>query len=139
MHQDPKLNDYLVLSRGSWDESRTPEEIQGVIDSFYRWHERSVEQGRMRPGQRLAVEGKLVTKTRIIDGPFAEAKEVIGGYWFVMARSLEEAAAIISENPCIAFGLEFEVRPIEEERASAYVITNETPVARRPLLATRPG
>jgi hypothetical protein len=119
--------EFLVLSRGKWDEARTAEEIQEAIDRFYQWHERSVEQGRMKPGQRLAVEGKRVARSGIVDGPFAEAKEVVGGYWFVVAGSLEEAATIISENPCIACGLQFEVRPLELERASAYATTNETP------------
>lgn len=41
----------------------------------------------------------------VIDGPFAEAKEVIGGYWFVVAGSLQEAAAVAAENPCLACGL----------------------------------
>jgi hypothetical protein len=63
-----------------------------------------------------------------MDGPFAEAKEVIGGYWFFLAGSLDEAAALAAENPCLACGLAFEIRPIESERASAFKVTNETPV-----------
>jgi hypothetical protein len=122
-------NEYLVLSRGKWDAALPPETIQETIDKFYAWHDRLVEQGRMRAGQRLAVEGKLVTKSSIVDGPFAEAKEVIGGYWFILASTLDEAAALLSENPCLACGLEFEVRPLELVRASAYVVSNETPVS----------
>jgi hypothetical protein len=63
----------------------------------------------------------------VIDGPFAEAKEVVGGYWFFLAGSLAEAAALAAQNPCLACGLTYEVRPIEEERASAYKLSNETP------------
>ena len=63
------------------------------------------------------------------DGPFAEAKELIGGYWIVAAKSLEEAAELMSHNPTMACGLAFEVRPIETQRASAYVVSNETPSA----------
>jgi hypothetical protein len=122
-------NEYLVLSRGKWDAALPPETIQETIDKFYAWHDRLVEQGRMRAGQRLAVEGKLVTKSSIVDGPFAEAKEVIGGYWFILASTLDEAAALLSENPCLACGLDFEVRPLELVRASAYVVSNETPVS----------
>ena len=130
MNTSLPLHEYLILSRGKWDESLPPHEIQDAIDRFYVWHDRCVEQGRMKPGQRLAVQGKLVSRATIVDGPFAEAKEVIGGYWFVLAASLEEAATLMSENPCIACGLEFEVRPLEAERASAYVASNETPGAR---------
>lgn len=127
----PPVHEYLVLSRGQWDPSLGPQQIQDAIDRFYAWHERCVEQGRMKPGSRLAVEGKVVTREKIVDGPFAEAKELVGGYWFVLAHSLDEAAALLSENPCVACGLSFELRPLEAERASAYIASNETPAARQ--------
>ena len=69
----------------------------------------------------------MVSRSGVIDGPFAETKEVIGGYWFLVASSLEDAAALAAENPCLACGLTCEVRPIELERASAFKVTNETP------------
>ena len=123
-------NEYLVVSRGHWDASLSPEQIQAAIDAFYHWHAQLVEQGQMKPGQRLAREGRLVTKQRVIDGPYTEAKEVIGGYWFIYAASLDDAATIAAGNPCLACGLEYEVRPIEGKRASAYDLSNETPDAR---------
>jgi hypothetical protein len=119
--------DFLVLSRGRWDESKTPDEIQAAIDHFYAWYERCLAEGRMKPGQRLATESRLVTRSAVLDGPFTEAKEVIGGYWFIVADSLDEATAIAAENPCLPFGLAYEVRPVELQRASAYAVANETP------------
>lgn len=127
---DPEQAEYLVLSRGQWDEGHAPAAIQDAIDRFYAWHDRLVAEGRMRAGQRLAREGRLVSRQGALDGPYAEAKEVIGGYWFVYAASLEEAAALLAQNPCVEFGLSFEVRPIEVERASAYRPSNEMPALR---------
>ena len=127
MSTNSSLNEYLLLSRGHWDADKSPEEIQAAIDAFYAWHARLVAQGRFKPGQRLARAAKLVTRSGITDGPFTEAKEVVGGYWFVLAASLEEAARIVADNPCLACGLAFEIRPIEAEQASAYRETNETP------------
>jgi hypothetical protein len=120
-------NEYLLLSRGQWDADKSKEEIQSAIDRFYAWHERLVGEGKVRPGRRLATGTKFVTRTEIIDGPFAETKEVIGGYWFVVAGSLQEAAAIAAESPCLAYGLSYEIRPFELDRASAYRDSNETP------------
>ena len=37
----------------------------------------------------------------VTDGPFGETKEAIGGYWFIVAGSLEEAAKIAAGNPCL--------------------------------------
>jgi hypothetical protein len=121
--------EFLVLSRGQWDDDKSKAEIQAAIDQFYAWYDRLVAEGRVRPGRRLAREGKTISKHRIADGPFAEAKELIGGYWTIVAGSLDEAAELAACNPCIACGLVFEVRPIELRRASAYDVTNETPRA----------
>jgi hypothetical protein len=120
-------SEFLVISRGQWDRDKSPEEIQQAIDAFYVWIDGLIQGGRMKPGQRLATKGVVVSKAGMTDGPFAEAKEIIGGYWFFVADSLEEAARLAAQNPCLACGLTYEVRPIELERASAYKVTNETP------------
>jgi hypothetical protein len=122
----PKL-DYLLLSRGQWDRNKSSEEIQAAIDDFYDWYTQLVAEGKFKPGQRLATDGILVTRSGLIDGPYAETNEIIGGYWFIVAASLNEAAAIAAQNPCLACGLAYEVRPIELERASAFRASNETP------------
>ena len=125
-------SDYLLLSRGQWDPEKSNEEIQSAIDEFYDWYEHLVAQGKFKRGHRLATGTKLVARTGITDGPFAEAKEIIGGYWFIVAGSLEEAAGIAAGNPCSRCGLSFEVRPIELERASAFRQSNETPARSGP-------
>lgn len=127
MNEDTLPSEYLVISRGQWDRDLPPERIQSAIDDFYAWHDRLVAEGRMKAGQRLAREGKMVSRDKVTDGPFSEAKEFIGGYWFILAGSLEEAADIASQNPCMACGLAYEVRPIETVRASAFTVSCETP------------
>lgn len=129
------LNEYLLLSRGRWDADKSAEEIQSAIDDFYSWYDRLVSEGRIKPGRRLAAEGKTVTRAAITDGPFAESKEIIGGYWFIVTASLQEAAVIAAENPCLACGLTYEIRPIEPQRASAYRRSCETPA--RPTLSSQ--
>jgi len=120
-------SEYLVISRGHWDEELSAQDIQGVIDEFYAWHDRLVAEGRMRSGQRLARDSKIVSRHSVTDGPFSEAKEVVGGYWFIIAGSLAEAAEIAAGNPCLACGLVYEIRPLEHERCSAFKLTSETP------------
>jgi hypothetical protein len=131
MKPDEPMHDYLVLSRGQWDADRSKEEIQAAIDAFYTWYERLVAEGRVARGHRLAREGKVVTRQRVADGPFAEAKELVGGYWIVRAGNLDEAAALMAHSPTLACGLAYEVRPLEHKRASAWDVTNETPGAAR--------
>ena len=127
MSMQTSVSEFLVISRGQWDKDKSREQIQGAIDEFYGWHATLVKEGKMRAGQRLAREAKIVARDGVTDGPFAETKEVIGGYWFILARSLAEAAEIAAGNPCLVCGLTYEIRPIESERASAFKLTNETP------------
>ncbi|MGQ3053359.1 MAG: YciI family protein [Roseateles sp.] len=125
------MNDYLVLSRGQWDDDASPQAVQGAIDAFYVWYEQGLAQGRLKPGSRLEPSGRIVTGGLVTDGPFAETKEWVGGYWFVVAETLEQAAAIAAENPCLQFGLSLEIRPLDGTRADVTVHTNETPAAWR--------
>jgi hypothetical protein len=128
MSKQSSSSEFLVISRGQWDKDASPEQIQKAIDQFYVWLDRLIGEGKMKTGQRLANGGKTVSRNNVItDGPYGEAKEVIGGYWFILADSLEEAAKIAAGNPCIEYGLFFEIRPIDPERASAFNVTNETP------------
>jgi hypothetical protein len=128
MSSTPKKREFLLPSRGKWNPEKSPQEIQSAIDNFYGWYEQMLAAGTFKPGSRLSTDGKLVTPEGIVDGPFAETKEVIGGYWFIVADDLEAAAAIAARNPTLACGLSFEIRPLEPERASAYRESNETPV-----------
>ncbi|MGS1120732.1 YciI family protein [Rhodanobacter sp. UC4436_H3] len=121
------MNEYLLISRGQWDEGADRDAVQDTIDRFYAWYEEGLAQGRLKPGSRLANRGKLVSRTSVTDGPFSESKELVGGYWFIVADTLEEAAAIAAENPCLAFGLTAEVRPLDPQRSSVAIVTNETP------------
>ncbi len=131
MNQNATPNKFLVISRGQWDDDAKEDDVQIAIDRFYDWYEANLAADRMLPGSRLKPEGKQVSKVRILDGPFTEAKELVGGYWFIVATSLDEAASLAAENPCLAFGLTLEVRPLDPARAEATDLTNETPVTWR--------
>jgi len=126
MNESSPVSEYLVLSRGQWDKGTTTADIEVAIDRFYEWYERNIREGRFRPGSRLSTDIAVVSRSGIVtDGPFTEAKEVVGGYWLIVAASLHEAAAIAAENPCVQLGLHFEIRPLESARASAFNTSNE--------------
>lgn len=125
------MNDYLVLSRGQWDADASPEAVQGAIDAFYVWYEQGLARGRLKPGSRLEHSARVVARGLITDGPFAETKEWVGGYWFIVAETLEQAATIAAENPCLQFGLSMEIRPLDATLAHVAVHTNETPATWR--------
>jgi hypothetical protein len=127
MGKNTGKSEFLVISRGKWDAKLPPEQIQKAIDEFYVWLEQMVDAGTMRRGSRLQTGGKTVSRSGVVDGPFGETKEIIGGYWFILARDLNEAAEIAGRNPCMQCGLFYEIRPLDAERAAASAVTNETP------------
>jgi hypothetical protein len=112
--------EFLVICRGQWDSTLSRNEKQNVLDRFYTWVYELVDQGKMKPGQRLTHEGKTIgRKGAITDGPFGESKEAIGGYWSILAHNLEEAAQIAKGDPCLDYGLLVEIRPIDPQIATS--------------------
>ena len=95
-------SEFLVISRGQWDSTLSRKERQNAIDKFYAWLEQLVDEGKMKRGQRLTYEGKTIGRQNAItDGPFGESKEVIGGYWSILANNLDEAAKIAKGNATV--------------------------------------
>ncbi len=121
-------SDFLLLSRGKWDVNASKADIEADIERFYAWYDANVAAGTFKPGSRLTMDGAIVSRDGIRnDGPFAEGKEVIGGYWIIVADSLEAAAALAAQSPVVKHGILYEIRPLESTRGSAYRTTNETP------------
>jgi len=97
--------------------SLSPEELQKVTDNWMAWFRRLTEQGKAVAGNPLEREGKIVSgKDRIVsDGPFAESKEAIGGYFLLDVATMDEALAIARECPGLPYGIRVEVRPVAAE------------------------
>ena len=110
--------EYIVLIRGGeWPDNASPVEIQKILGKFQAWNEKLSATGRVKGGQPLGHEGKILSRKngQIVDGPFAESKETIGGYFLLTASSLEEAVAVLKEFPGLEHGGTIEVRPVAEE------------------------
>jgi len=119
MSATDSTNEYLLLFRGNtWDNSLSPEELQKTMSSFLSWFERLTTSGVVKAGQPLAEEARIVSgaKVRIVaDGPFAESKEAVGGYFLVNAGSFDEAVKIAQGCPMLDHGVIVEVRQIAEQ------------------------
>jgi hypothetical protein len=124
------MHTYLLLSRGQWHANSPKADIEADIGKFYTWYESNLENGSFKPGSRLTMDAALVTRDGILtDGPFTEGKEIIGGYWLIVAENLTAAADLAAKSPVVRHGIEYEIRPLESERGSVFRTTNETPSA----------
>jgi hypothetical protein len=116
MSADLKTSEYLLLFRGAgWQNGLSPQELQTLMGQWLSWLEGLQRQGRIKGTNPLLPEGKIVSgkKGRVVaDGPFAESKEAIGGYFLIEADSLEHAVEIARSWPILEHGASVEVRPV---------------------------
>src|SRR5580693_7141228 len=109
---------YMLIFRGyDWHNGLSPEQMQQVADQWRSWFNRLSDQGAVTAGNPLEATGKIVSGKggRVVaDGPFAESKEAIGGYFLLNVETLEEATKIAQQCPLLAFGVAVEVRPMLE-------------------------
>ena len=119
MKNNETENQYLLLFRDDgWYTHLSVEELEAVIGKFRTWFENLSAKGIVRGGQALGHEGRVISgkgRRSVNDGPFAEAKEAIGGYLLLTADSLEAATAIAKGMPGLDYGTWVEVRPIVAE------------------------
>ena len=111
-------NGYLLIFRSTdWYRGLSPEQMQLIADQWMAWFNRLKDENKCVAGNPLEREGKIVSgKNRAVsDGPFAESKETIGGYFLLKVDSLDEAVAIARECPGLPFGIRVEVRPVAGE------------------------
>jgi hypothetical protein len=115
-------NGFMLIFRGTdWYKGLSPEQMQQVADQWMAWFNGLKNDGRALAGNPLEREGRIVSgKNRVVsDGPFAESKETIGGYFLLKVASLDEAVAIAKECPGLPHGIRVEVRAIAGECPAA--------------------
>src|SRR5687767_1250206 len=117
MHEPKSQSEYMLLFRGRVDDKNlSPDELQDVMTRWMGWYDGLVGDGRMIAGQPLTTEGKFITgrARAVADGPFAESKEAIAGYFLLRVDSFEEGLAIARLCPGLDHGTTVEVRQIAE-------------------------
>lgn len=109
----------MLLFRGTdWQKGLSPEQMQQVSDKWMAWFKGLMDAGTVVAGHPLEREGKVVSGRNgmvVSDGPFAESKEAIAGYFFLKVESLEEAVSIAQQCPGLPYGARVEVRPVAGE------------------------
>lgn len=112
---------YMLLLHESTtqDEDLGPEEIQAIIARYVAWSDGLRARGKLIGGEKLKDQGGRVLRREkdevvVRDGPYAEAKELIGGYFLLEATDEAEAVALARTCPHLELCGTVEVREIEE-------------------------
>ena len=106
------IQKYMCIQRSQPGEKRqpSPAQMQEMYSVFNAWKERFKANildigGGLKPG------GKVLTASGVTDGPFIEAKEIVGGYMIVTAESYEKALEVAKESPGLMMpGSSIEIR-----------------------------
>ena len=105
---------YLVMLRNvpGKQQPPTPAEMKEMYGAFSAWQTKFASNiadmgGKLRPG------GKVVTPSQVMDGPFAETKEVVAGFMVITAESYEQAIEVARQCPGVMRpGTSIEIREI---------------------------
>jgi hypothetical protein len=107
-----------VRTDHKWPEA--PDELMAVTKSYMAWADRMRAEGLHKGGEKLAEgAGKIITidpagRITTTDGPYAESKEVLGGFFIISAPNYDDACRIAITSPHLGYGGRIEVREIHE-------------------------
>ncbi|PWT76680.1 MAG: hypothetical protein C5B59_06100 [Bacteroidetes bacterium] len=121
------MKEYMLLIRNNADikDQMTPDQQREFLNECMVYIEKLKKNGNLKSAQPLVREGVMVSGTPEAwkDGPYTETKEVIVGYYHILAKDLKDAISIAKGNPEFAYTktAKVEVRPIKMvEEATAY-------------------
>ncbi|HLX92515.1 MAG TPA: YciI family protein [Puia sp.] len=109
------MKEYLMLFRSynMADNPPTPEQAQKMLSTWQSWIQSVARDGHYVGTNRLHGESKTVFADNVVkDGPFAEGKEVVGGYLLVSAASIDDAVEIAKGCPIYGVGGSVELREV---------------------------
>ena len=111
-------NAFLLLFRNAGPDTHahlSPGQREELTQQWNAWYESLARAGKVQHGRPLGLNGRVVSGARgqfVVDGPYAETKEVVGGYFFLSVADIDEATEIAKHCPGLPLGLTVEVRPV---------------------------
>jgi hypothetical protein len=122
------MKEFMLLIRNRMDHLShlSPEENQKFLSACMDYINNLMKEGKLKSAQPLVKEGKIISGSKQTwkDGPFNETKEVIIGYYHILANDMDEAIQIAKGNPEFAYTdtARIEVRPIKmKEESTGFV------------------
>ncbi len=109
---------FLHEDQGQFD-GRSHDEMMRIIKEYGAWAAKMREEKRFVGGEKLTDDAGKVLRNKqgkvvVTDGPYAESKEVVGGYFAITAKDYAEACEVAKECPHLKYGGRVEVRAIHE-------------------------
>jgi len=108
------MEKYMFIFFGGDPSHLSPEAQQAHMGKWFAWVEKLTKENRYVFFEALQPGGKTVRgpKKTVTDGPFAESKEIVGGFFVLNAKNLDEAVQIAKDCPDYDLGGIVEVREV---------------------------
>ena len=110
------MTEFVYLYRGQ-EMAASPAEMQRTTAKWMAWLKDLSDKGHVKSfGEPLQPGGRVVkgNKKQVLDGPYAEAKDIVGGYSLIVARDIEQAVELSLGCPIFEDGGSVEVRPVRQ-------------------------
>lgn len=107
------MEKFMFIFHGGMNPNQSAEAMQANMGKWMTWIEKLNKEGRYVSGEPLLPGGKLVKGQKTVtDGPYTEGKEIVGGFFIVNAKDMEEAVKLTEDYPGFEQGGTVQVRQI---------------------------
>ena len=109
------MEKFMFIFEGTQPGNLSPEHMQAHMGKWMAWIDKLSKAGKYVAGEPLLPGGKLVSGPNgksVTDGPYTEGKEVVGGFFIINAKDIDEAITISKECPDLEFGTKVQVRQV---------------------------
>jgi hypothetical protein len=109
------MEKFMLIFHGGQLPTQSPEEMQTHMGKWMTWIDKLAKEDKYAAGEPLIPGGKLVSGPggkNVTDGPYTEGKEVVGGFFIINAKDMDEAVAISQGCPDFELGGTVQVRQV---------------------------
>jgi hypothetical protein len=108
------MEKFMLIFQSGTPQHRSPEAMQAYMGKWMAWIDKLREEGKYLSGEPLLPGGKLVKgpDKKVTDGPYAEAKEIVGGFFIINAENYDDAVAISKDYPDYEYDGSVQIRQV---------------------------
>ena len=120
------MPNFMLLLHQVPDQQRpkSPDEFAAMLKTYMAWTDRIRAEGRHKGGHKLTFDARKILQSTggrvsVTDGPYAESKELVGGFYLISARDYDDACRVAETSPHLTYGGRIEVRQVDDVYAPA--------------------
>jgi hypothetical protein len=108
------MEKFMLIFHGGMHGDASPETLQANMGKWMGWIDKLAKNDQYVSGEPLLPGGKLIkgNAKSVTDGPYTEGKEVVGGYFIINAKDMDEATALCKDYPDFEIGGSIQVRQV---------------------------